>query len=68
MKRGTMSKIAESSGVPYETVRRYFAGGNVGINTVDKIRKAEDACSKKADGKQKKSRKSSDAAVAKAGA
>lgn len=38
---GTVARVSRLSGVPHETVRRYYAGGNVGINTVEKIREAE---------------------------
>ena len=74
MERGTYARISRKSGVPYETVRRYYSGGNVGIINADKIRaieaeEAEDADaantknSGKTDEKQTESRKSSDGAV-----
>lgn len=39
MERGAMAQISRLSGVPYETVRRYYSGGNVGIRHVEKIRR-----------------------------
>lgn len=74
VKRGTYAKVSERSGVPYETVRRYYSGGNVGILSVEKIRTAHkelygdndgqpplggDPGNEKTDGIKTKSRKSS---------
>ena len=80
-RRGDQAKIARYAGVAESTIFRIMEGtcANPGVQTIEKIKAAcarlekqradlAAESSKKAEEKQKKSRKSSETAVAKAGA